>query len=106
VTDTSEKGLETLIVTALAVTLMPRSPSLLNSRNRHTRGVGYNIGDPRITTGKHAVDLVNLLAFLNDTQPKVVETLGLDSDGQSASSSCIASKVRLQRGVIDVSAMA
>ncbi|NCC31931.1 MAG: type I restriction endonuclease subunit R [Chloroflexia bacterium] len=61
--DTSERGLETIIVTALV------------------DEAGYIQGDPQDYDRDHAVDLVQLLAFLNATQPNAVEQLGLASDG-------------------------
>jgi type I site-specific restriction-modification system R (restriction) subunit len=84
-TDTSEKGLEALIADSLV------------------REAGYAAG---VTTGydrEHAVDLAKLLAFLRDTQPKVVETLSLDEEGPKRAQFL----ARLQgeiakRGVIDV----
>ncbi|MGO8836058.1 MAG: hypothetical protein ACLQAH_02555 [Limisphaerales bacterium] len=79
-TDTSEKGLETLIVTALT-----GGATLAKSAEIHETGtpagVGYVNGDPKDYDREHALDLAYLLAFLNDTQPKVVEMLGLDADG-------------------------
>ncbi|QVL48803.1 MAG: type I restriction endonuclease subunit R [Thiocapsa sp.] len=62
-TDTSEKGLESLIVTSLV------------------EGAGYIQGDPKDYDREHAVDLVKLLRFLSDTQPEAVQALGIDQDG-------------------------
>jgi len=62
-TDTSEKGLETLIV-----------ESLVNE-------AGYQQGESSDYDRDHAVDLTKLLAFLKTTQPKAVETLELSEDG-------------------------
>ncbi len=64
-TDTSEGGLETLIANWLCA-----------------EG-GYQKGDPKDYDREHAVDLVKLLAFLKDTQPKVFESLGIAEDGPS-----------------------
>lgn len=60
--DTSEKGLETLIVSALIA-------------------AGYTEGDRADYDRDHAVDLAKLLEFLRVTQSTVVEQLGLDVDG-------------------------
>jgi type I restriction enzyme R subunit len=60
--DTSEKGLETLIV-----------ESLVNE-------AGYQQGTNQDYDRDHAVDLTRLLAFMQDTQPKEFENLGLDKD--------------------------
>ncbi|MCF6156836.1 MAG: type I restriction endonuclease subunit R [Candidatus Brocadia sp.] len=62
-TDTSEKGLETIIVESLV------SES------------GYQRGTNEDYDREHAIDLVKLLAFLKDTQPKAIEALGLEVDG-------------------------
>ena len=62
-TDTSEKGLEALIV-----------------RDLCTSG-GYVQGSPSDYNRDVAVDVVQLLAFLQATQPKAVETLELASEG-------------------------
>ena len=84
-TDTSEKGLESLIV-----------HSLINE-------AGYATGHPQDYDRDYAIDLTKLLAFLNATQPETVETLGIDADGPKR----VQFLHRLQgeiarRGVIDV----
>jgi type I restriction enzyme R subunit len=61
--DTSEKGLETLIV-----------ESLVND-------AGYARGNPADFDRDHAVDWPTLLAFLKATQPETVAKLDLDVDG-------------------------
>ncbi len=61
--DTSERGLETIIVTSLV------------------DEAGYIHGDPQDYDRDHAVDLAQLLAFLQATQPQVVQQLGLAADG-------------------------
>jgi type I site-specific restriction-modification system R (restriction) subunit len=83
--DTSEKGLESLIGAAL------------------TSGPGYVEGDPADYDRDHAVDLAKLLAFLQATQPEVVAQLVLDADGPKRQQFL----ARLQgetakRGVVDV----
>lgn len=81
-TDTSEKGLETLIVKALTRgNGLPASPNGVREDAPHFGSGGYAPGDPRDFDRDHAVDLAKLLAFLNDTQPKVVEALGLAAEG-------------------------
>jgi type I restriction enzyme R subunit len=81
-TDTSERGLESLIVAALTgqrEDVLPAPPSL---RERVPPYAGsYVEGDPADYDRDHAVDAVKLLAFLRTTQPRAVETLGLDGDG-------------------------
>ena len=74
-TDTSEGGLEDLIVAALTgqsaargagVTAVAEAPAPYG-------GAGYVQGDPRDYDREHAADLAKLLDFLRATQPKVVE---------------------------------
>ena len=84
-TDTSEKGLESLIVAAL------------------TGEAGYEAGEPQCYDRDHAVDLTKLLAFLQETQPRAVEQLGIIVEGSKRQQFL----ARLQgeiakRGVIDV----
>ena len=84
-TDTSEKGLETLIV-----------ESLVNE-------AGYVQGESSDYDRDHAVDLAQLAAFISATQPKSAETLELGVDGPKR----LQFLHRLQgeiakRGVIDV----
>lgn len=62
-TDTSEKGLEALIVASLI------------------EEAGYIPGDPKDYDREHAVDAVKLVAFLKATQPEIVERLGIGDDG-------------------------
>jgi type I restriction enzyme R subunit len=62
VTDTSEKGLESLIVESLV------------------SEAGYVHGRSEDYDRDHAVDLAKLLGFLQATQPRAAETLGLAAD--------------------------
>ena len=85
VTDTSEKGLEALIVR-----------SLIDE-------AGYVKGESKDFDREHAVDLMKLFDFLNTTQPETVEALGIREDGPKR----LQFLHRLQgemakRGVIDV----
>jgi type I restriction enzyme R subunit len=84
-TDTSEKGLEILIVR-----------SLIDE-------AGYVAGESKDFDRDHAVDTAKLFVFLNATQPKVVDALGIGDDGPKR----LQFLHRLQgeiarRGVIDV----
>ena len=84
-TDTSEKGLEALIVRALV------------------DEAGYVAGDSKDFDRDHTIDVVKLFAFLNATQPDAVEALGIGEDGPKQ----LQFLHRLQgeiakRGVIDV----
>ena len=62
-TDTSEKGLETLIV-----------QSLIDE-------AGYVAGDSEDFDRDHAVDVAKLFDFLNATQPDIVKAISIGSDG-------------------------
>ena len=84
-TDTSERGLESIIVSSLV------------------EEAGYAQGDPQDFDREHAVDLVKLLQFLAATQPDAYEALGIDGDGPKRTKFLH----RLQgevarRGVVDV----
>ena len=84
-TDTSEKGLESLIVR-----------SLIDEAD-------YASGHPKDYDRDYGIDLTKLLAFLNATQPETVGMLGIDADGPKR----LTFLHRLQgeiakRGVIDV----
>jgi len=62
-TDTSEKGLESLIVESLVTE------------------AAYEQGRPEDFDRDHAVDAVKLMAFLSRTQAKTIEMLGIGEDG-------------------------
>lgn len=84
-TDTSEKGLEALIVRSLIAE------------------AGYAAGNPKDYDRDHAVDVNKLLAFLDATQPDVVGTLGIGEAGPKRFQ--FLSRVQgevAKRGVIDV----
>ena len=81
-TDTSERGLESLIVAAMAgdpvrapVTGGIGEPSALYG------GTGWRLGDWRDYDREYCVDLAQLSAFLQETQPSAAEALDLDTDG-------------------------
>jgi type I restriction enzyme R subunit len=62
-TDTSEKGLETLIVQSLIT------------------DAGYVAGESKDFDRDHAVDLTKLLTFLEVTQPEIFAEMGIAEDG-------------------------
>ena len=105
--DTSERGLENLIVSALTGTRSDAAPTDDADEIRDPRiaygGAGYILGDPQDYDRDHAVDLAKLLAFLQTTQPQIFEQLGLAHDGPPR----LKFLARLQgeiakRGVVDV----
>ena len=79
-TDTSEKGLERLICAAL--TGAPCDPSQGGTvRERPSSyGAGWIYGDSHDYDREYCVDLAQLSAFLEETQPTAAESLGLDQD--------------------------
>ena len=78
-TDTSEKGLESLICEAL--TGQTCGPADAARERPSSQGVGWTCGAPRDYDREQCVDLAQLSAFLRKTQPDTAGTLGLDGDG-------------------------
>jgi type I restriction enzyme R subunit len=83
--DTSEKGLEILIVEALTST------------------AGWTAGNPDDFDRDHAIDLAKLVEFIKSTQPRIVDQLGLETDSPKRRQFL----ARLQgeifkRGIVDV----
>ncbi len=104
-TDTTEKGLETLIVEYLTRKndIPEQSAPSVHYKPAIYGSLPYVEGSPKDYDRDHAVDLVKLLAFLQDTQPKVVEQLGIGNEGPKRDQFL----TRLQgeiakRGIIDV----
>src|SRR6266568_1194900 len=85
ITDTSEKGLESLVVESF----------LADAK--------YLRGDPKDYDRDHAVDLTKLLAFLESTQAKTFAQLGLAEDGPKRQQFLARVQGEIaKRGVIDV----
>ena len=80
-TDTTERGLERLICTALTGVPCDPAPEYEVGERPAAYGAGWTCGDPRDYDREYCVDLVQLSAFLHDTQPRVSEALGLEKDG-------------------------
>ena len=78
-TDTSEKGLESLICQALTGQACRPADAARERASGH--GVGWTCGAPRDYDREHCVDLAQLSAFLRKTQPDTAGALGLDGDG-------------------------
>lgn len=84
-TDTSEKGLESIIVASLV------------------KYAGYKQGDPTDYDREHAVDLAKLLQFLADTQPDTLENLDIDQEGPKRTQFLHRLQGEIaKRGVVDV----
>lgn len=80
-TDTSERGLERLICLALTGSPCdPGSPQVSSEAGAPYGGNGWLPGDPADYEREYAVDLIQLTAFLQASQPKLVEALDLAHD--------------------------
>jgi len=104
-TDISEKGLEGLIVRAMCgrtdLLVPPHSPTGFDAPV--SGGTGWLLGDPRHYDRGFCVDLVQLRGFLELTQPKAAEALGLDTDGPTRRQFLARLSGEIgKRGVIDV----
>ena len=80
-TDTTERGLERLICTALTGLPCDPTPEYEVGERPATYGAGWICGDPCAYDREHCVDLVQISVFLRETQPFVSEALGLGKDG-------------------------
>jgi len=105
VTDTSEKGLETIIFNTLVGGVSPEPPSGASTGQvaPPAYGAGYLPGDPKDYDREFAVDLAHLRTFLQETQEATALPLELDHPGATRQKFL----ARLQgeiskRGVIDV----
>ena len=82
-TDTSERGLERLICTAL--TGHPCDPGAAAADEVHERpavyGAGWICGASEDYDREYCVDLAQLSAFLRETQPEAADALDLGQDG-------------------------
>ena len=80
-TDTSERGLERLICTALAGhPCDPPAARTVAEPPAGYGGAGWSVGNFHDYDREYCVDLVQLAAFLHTTQPEVVESFGLSED--------------------------
>ncbi|RLC25841.1 MAG: type I restriction endonuclease subunit R [Deltaproteobacteria bacterium] len=84
-TDTSEKGLESIIVDSLV------------------KEADYVQGNSKDYDREHAVDLTKLLQFLSATQPETLESLGIDQEGPKRTQFLHRLQGEIaKRGVVDV----
>ncbi len=106
-TDTTEKGLETLIFRYLTgvdgLGVPPSAPSAAPD----PAGIGYFAGCPKDFDRAHAVDAVQLFAFLEATQPDSLKKLGMANSADPKDINRVKFLSRLSgelrtRGVIDV----
>lgn len=105
-TDTSERGLERLICTALTGGPCDSRQSTAGTESdtpAPSGGVGWTCGQPSDYDRQHTVDLAQLRAFLSETQPRTFDGLHIEDEGPALRKFL----ARLQRevskrGVIDV----
>src|ERR1035437_10716657 len=79
-TDTSEKGLESLIVAWMTGQAAPLAPTGDAHEARAPYGGGWLLGDAHDYLRESAVDLAQLSAFLRETQIDAADALDLDQD--------------------------
>lgn len=104
-TDTSEKGLEALIVRHLTGQAAAADVPINTAQSPagHYAVGGYVQGQPTDYNRDVALDIAQLLAFLQATQPKIVETLELANDGIKRTQFLHRLQGEIaKRGVIDV----
>ncbi len=104
-TDTSEKGLETLIVAAMTgkMGVAPPQPGEAADSEGGFGGAGWILGDAKSYDREYAVDLAQLSDFIFGTQKPLVEAFDLEHESPTRRNFL----ARLQgeiakRGVIDV----
>lgn len=107
-TDTSEKGLETLIVRHMTGTEgLNVKPGQAGEPTQPYGGTGYIAGSMQDFDRAHALDAVQLFAFLRSTQPDTFAKLGITNEDDSKDFIRLKFLTRLsseigKRGVIDV----
>ncbi len=79
-TDTSERGLERLICTALTGEPCDPAPEGMVRERPATYGAAWVCSDPRDYDREFCVDLAQLSAFLQETQPETASSLNLYND--------------------------
>src|SRR6185436_7206838 len=103
-TDTTEKGLEDLILAVMTGDAEPAAPTGEEVRERPAiYGALWILGEAKDYNREYAVDLAQLTAFLQSTQPKVAEALDLaeESPARHKFLSRLQGEVS-KRGVVDV----
>ncbi len=107
-TDTSEKGLETLIMRHMTGTDgLAVTPGVMAERPAPYGGTGYFAGSAKDYDRAHALDVLQLFAFLRATQPEPFKKLAMADAGDSKDIERLKFLARLsseigKRGVIDV----
>lgn len=101
-TDTSERGLESIITTALTGVHFDKHGKVLAEAAAPYGGQGYILGDPSDYDRVHCVDIRQLCAFLEASQPHIVEQLNLDDPTSRGKFLHRLSAEIANRGVVDV----
>ena len=103
-TDTTERALERLICTALAGhPCEPPAEGAVADPPAGYGGVGWSGGNFHDYDREYCVDLVQLAAFLRDTQPQAAESLALSEDGPTRRAVLTRLQAEIaKRGTIDV----
>jgi len=107
-TDTSEKGLESLIMRHMTGTDgLAVVPNRVAERPPPNSGTGYTAGAAQDYERSHALDVPQLFAFLRVTQPEALKKLAMADSGDAKDIHRLKFLTRLsaeigKRGVIDV----
>ena len=102
-TDTSEKGLEHLICEALTGAACDPPTDGVVREQPTSYGAGWICGDPHDYDREFCLDLAQLSAFLQETQPVVTDSLGLDENGSARRRFLSRLQAEItKRGTIDV----
>ena len=107
-TDTSEKGLESLIMRHMTGTDgLAVAPNQVAERPPTYGGTGYTAGSAQDYDRAHALDVPQLLAFLRVTQPEAFKKLAMANESDAKDINRLKFLARLsaeigKRGVIDV----
>ena len=108
-TDTSEKGLETLIMRHMTGTDgLAVAPNMVAERPPPYGGTGYTAGSAQDYDRAHALDVQQLFAFLRATQPEAFKKLAIGDPNDPKDINRIKFLARVsaecgsKRGAIDV----
>lgn len=102
-TDTTERGLEDLIVRAMTGRTDLVTPAHTATLHAAAGGTGWILGSPRDYDRAFAVDLVQLRAFVDATQPGLADalSLGVDSPTRQKFLARLQGEIS-KRGIVDV----
>ena len=104
-TDTTEKGLETLIMRHMTGVDGFAVPPGSVAEKPDASGTGYFAGSPKDYDRAHAIDVPQLFAFLRATQPEAFKKLAIGDDAKDINRLKFLARLSAEigkRGVIDV----